>query len=262
MAPLSFKKEFIDTGIVTSVSTWCFGKDPVVSPIQVGYAAGANKFSICAGYTFTCPKAKDFNTLKVVYCAKLHSKIFRQDPSNRSRWYMWQQIGKSGCIVLDSDQCEDIFGFDIYKFIKTAEFKKGQQYFAATLNKGISAANKIRDQIDKDNRNEIDTWISSLKEAVKIITEAPDINETEYKLIDFDKFRRELKDRGYGGELSQRSANNRQSYIDTGRRFINKVKANSLKAGEQDRIAYKEKFAKKMNDEILKAKAYFGVEDD
>lgn len=257
---LSFKKEFLDTGIVTSVQTWCFGKEPVVSPLQVAYAAGANKFSICAGYTFTCTKAKDYNTLKIVYCPKLHSKIFNRDPSNRSRWFMWQQIGKSGCIVINSDKCEEIFGFDVYKFIKTAEFKKGQRFFARNIQRGISEAKKLRNSVDPENRNQFDTYVKSLEEAVKIITEIPNIEESEYKLIDFDKFRKEIVDRGYGGELRDRASKMNDYNRSVGTKFIDKVKHNELKDGEQDKAVRAQKFADKMNGEIEKARALFGVE--
>ena len=234
MADLSFKKEFIDGGIVDSVKAWCFGAMPIVSPLQVKFAAGANKFSTCAAFSFTSSKEKKFPSFKVVFCAKLHSKIYRQDPSNRSSWFIWQPIGDSGCIVLNSDKCEEIYGFDVYKFFKTSEFKAMQQAFRKKIENGIAEAKKLRKDIPLEGRVEYDTYIKSLEEAVKIVVEPPDLNEDEFKLIDYDKFRRELQKDGYGEELRSRAETMTKFHREIGKNFVDKVKRNELKAGEQD----------------------------
>ena len=234
MADLSFKKEFLDAGIVKDVKAWAFGSTPVVSPLQVGFAAGNNKFSMCAAFSFTSLKNDKFPTFKVVFCAKLHSKIFRRDPANRSSWYIWQPIGKSGCIVLDTDKCEEEYGFDFYKFIKTSEFKKAQKIFQKNILNGITEAKKLKDELPKEKQEEYDTYIKSLEEASTIITEIPDVNENTFKLIDFDKFIRELKDNGYGEELNSRGNTMTAYNRKVGTAFVDKVKRNALKAGEQD----------------------------
>ena len=234
MADLSFKKEFLDTGIVTKAQSWCFGKDPIVSPIQVGFAAGNNKFSICAGYTFTCPKNEKYPTLKVVYCPKLHSKTHRKDPANMTRWYLWQPIAKSGLLVLDSDKCEQEYGFDFYKFFKTDAFRAGQQIFKKAMTRGITEAMKLHDDLDEEKKEEFDTWIESLEEARDIVTEVPELNEKPYKLIDYDKFVQEIKDKGYEKELKDRSQKMADWNKKIGQRFMDRVKKNELKPGEQD----------------------------
>ena len=234
MADLSFKKEFLDTGIVAKAQSWCFGKDPIVSPIQVGFAGGNNMFSICAGYTFTCPKNEKYPTLKVVYCPKLHSKTHRKDPANMTRWYLWQPIAKSGLLVLDSDKCEQEYGFDFYKFFKTDAFKTGQQVFKKAMTRGIAEAMKLRDELDEETKQEFDRWIRTLEEARDVITEVPVLNEKSYKLIDYDKFVQEIKNKGYEDELKQRVEIKKQHEIKVGQKFVDRVKKSELKPGEQD----------------------------
>ena len=234
MADLSFKKEFLDSGIVTNAKSWCFGKEPVVSPIQVGFAAGANKFSSCAGYTFTCPKNEKYPTLKVVYCAKLHSKIWHKDPANMSRWFLWQPVGKSGVIVLDSDKCEEEYGFDFYKFFKTDAFKQGQTIFKKTIKRGIEEAKTLRSEVKAEDQQQYDEWIKSLEEAAELITNVPELNEKSYQMVDFDKFIRELHKNGYGEELKTRGAIKQKVDLNIAHRFMDKVKKNELKPGEQD----------------------------
>lgn len=236
MEDLSFKELFLDTGLITKPHAWCFGQDPIVSPIQVAFAAGSKMFSLCAGYTFTCPnsKDKDHNVYKVVFCAKLHSKIYRKDPSNRSSWFIWQPIGTSGCIVLDSDKFEEMTGVDVYKFVKTDIFRNGQKLFKNILAKGIAAAKELKKEVPREEQDQYDTYIKSLEEASGIITEVPDVNEKSYKLINYDKFREELKKQGYGAELRTRAANLSKFNTDIGKKFVDKVKRNELKAGEQD----------------------------
>lgn len=234
MANSSFKEQFVDTGLIENISAWCFGKDPIVSPIQVAFAAGAKMFSLCAGFTFTCPKVKENNVFKFVFCAKLHSKIYRKDPSNRSSWYIWQPIKSSGCLVLDSDKFEEMTGVDIYKFIKTDFFKKAQGIFQKILGTGIEESKKIKTDVPKEEQDEFDTYIKSLEEAHGIITDVPEIMEKSFKLINYDKFRRELEQQGYGSELKTRGANMTKYHQEVGRKFVDKVKRNELKAGEQD----------------------------
>lgn len=240
MADLSFKKEFLDTGIVSKGTSWCFGKDPIVSPLQVGFAAGNSKFSICAGYTFTCPKNEQFPTLRVVYCAKLYSKTHHKDPSNMTRWYLWKPISKSGLLVLDSDKCEEEYGFDFYKFFKTDAFRRGQQIFKKTMARGIQEAIPLKDSLDSEKKEEFDTWIEALQEAKDIVTDVPTLNEKPYKLIDYDKLVKEIRDQGYGEELAKRGKTMRDYFTNQGKRFLDKVKKNELKPGEQDNRISKE----------------------
>lgn len=234
MANTSFKEQFIDTGLIKDISAWCFGKDPIVSPVQVAFAAGAKMFSMCAAFSFTCPKVKENNVFKFVFCAKLHSKIYRKDPTNRSSWYIWQPIGKSGCIVLDSDKFEEMTGVDIYKFVKTDFFKQAQRIFQKILKKGILASEDLRKDVPEEDHNEFNTYLKSLEEASQIVTEIPDIMEKTFKLINYDKFRRELEQQGYGDELKQRGATMTKHHQEIGKKFVDKVKRNELKAGEQD----------------------------
>jgi len=240
MATLSFKEQFIDTGLIKDIKAWCFGKDPVVSPIQVAFAAGAKMFSVTAAFSFTCPKAKEHNQFKIVFCAKLHSKIFRKDPTNRSSWFVWQPIGNSGCLVLDSDKFEEMTGVDVYKFIRTDLFKNAQKIFKQLIEKGISSAIELRSEVKPEDENEYETYVQSLKEAAEIVTQFPEFMEKSYKLINYDRFRDELKKKGYGAELKRRGDIMTKHHREVGTRFVDKVKRNALKAGEQDRADQQE----------------------
>lgn len=232
----SLKKQFIDTGLIKDIKVWCFGKDPVVSPVQVAFAAGAKMFSICAGLTFVCPKVKENNTFKFVFCAKLHSKIYRKDPANRTAWYIWQPIGKSGCLVLDTDKFKELTGVNIYDFTRTNEFKNLQQQFKKVLQKGIDAAIELTPEVPKDEENDYRSYIKSLEEAEEIITQYPDVMDKSYKLINYDRFTSELKKQGYGDELAKRGEIMTKHHRDIGTKFVDKVKQNALKAGEQERL--------------------------
>ena len=152
-----------------------------------------------------------------------------------SRWFLWQPVGNSGCLVLDSDKCEELYGFDFYKFYRTDLFRKGQLIFKKTLEKGIAEATPIADAVDPEDKNTYAEYMQSLKEAVEIVTQTPELNEKSFRLTDYDKFIAELKKKGYSDELAQRSAAKTQSDIGIGQRFMDKVKKNALKAGEQER---------------------------
>ena len=233
--PLSFKREFMDAGIVSSAKFWAFGKDPVVSPLQVKFAAGGNKFSCCAAYAFTCPKNEKFPDLKVVFCAKLHSKIFRRDPSNLSRWYIWQPIGKSGCMVLSADDAREQYGFDIFKFFKTSEFKRGQAEIKRLIEVGLKGAKKLYKEIGKEDLDEYSTFVKSLEEAKEIVDDVPSFEDKSYRLVDYDKFIRELQSGGFGEELKQRARAFKDWRTSSAKRFMDRVKINDLKAGEKAR---------------------------
>lgn len=235
MENLSLKKDFIDAGLMTPPKIWCFGKDPIVSPIQVAFAAGAKMFSICAGMTFSCPKVKENNVFKFVFCAKLHSKIYRRDPSNRSSWYIWQPIGNSGCLVLDTDKFEAMTGINMYHLVRTPEFKGLQQTFKKVLHKGIDGAIELRREIPHEDEDQYETYIKSLQEAETIITQFPVIMDKSFKLINYDKFTDELKRKGYGGELTRRGEIMTKHHREIGKRFVDKVRQNELKAGEQEK---------------------------
>ena len=233
--PLSFKREFLDTGIITSAKFWCFGKEPVVSPLQVKYAAGGNKFSCTAAYAFTSGKNEKFPNFKVVFCSKLHSKVFRRDPNNLSRWYIWQPIGGSGCLVLSDEDAQEAYEFDIYKFFKTSDFKKGQSTIKRYMEKGIAEAKRLYKEVGKEGANEYATFIESLEEAKELVDDVPSFEDKSYKLIDFDKFLKEIKAGGYGEELRKRASTYTKFNADIGNRFLDRVRKNDLKAAERAR---------------------------
>lgn len=232
---LSFKKEFQDTGIVTDIKSWCFGKDPIVSPQQVIFAGGGNKFSLCAGYTMTCPKNKKYPTLKIVFCAKLRSHIFHKDPGSLSRWYLWQPLGNSGCLVMDSDKCEEEYGFDFYKFYKTELFKNGQEVFSRTIAKGIQGASRLYGKMDKEDQSNFQKYIDALSEARDLVLDVPELYDRSYPLVDYDKFIADLKKQGYSKELEQRMDILYKYNDEIGKKFMDKVRKNALKTGEEER---------------------------
>lgn len=231
----SFKELFIDTGLMTTPKVWCFGKDPVVSPVQVAFAAGAKMFSICAAISFTCPKVKENNSFKIVFCAKLHSKIHRRDPANRSSWFIWQPIGTSGCLVLDPDKFEEMSGINVYKMARTNDFYRLQQTFKKVMKKGIDAAYDLKREISPEEQNQYETYLKSLEEASEIITQMPVFMEKSFRLVNYDKFTDELKKRGFGDELAKRGETMTQHHREVGKKFVDKVKQNALKSGEQER---------------------------
>ena len=246
MNPNSFKENFIDTGLIKDIKAWCFGKDPIVSPIQVAFSAGAKMFSSCAVFSFICPKIKEHNVFKIVFCAKLHSKIFRKDPTNRSCWYIWQPIGSSGCLVLDIDKFEKMTGIDVYKFTRTDFFKKAQKIFKQLIDKGISKAIELRAEVKHEDENEYETYIQSLKEASEIVTQLPEFNDKSYKLINYDKFREELKKKGFEKELKMRGDAMTKSNTKIGRGFMNRVLGNAPK--DEERAKAKREQLKKFAD--------------
>ena len=233
----SFKEKFIDTKIVDKVSWTCFGAFPIVNPIQVEFAAGSKMHSFTAGITFHSPTNEKFPNFKIVFCAKLHSKIFRRDPSNRSHWYIWQPVGRSGALVIDSDKCEKEYGFDVYAFFRTKEFKEVQKKMKSYIQKGITAAKALAKDVEKEKQNDYNQCIKSLEEAAEIVMQFPTIEEKNQKLVNYDAFIDELKKQGYGGELKTRGGAMTDYARKVGTRFVDKVKRNALKAGEQDRAA-------------------------
>ena len=192
-------------------------------------------FSTCAALSFVCPKVKENNVFKFVFCAKLHSKIYRKDPANRSSWFIWQPIGKSGCLVLDTEKFEEMTGVNMYAVTRTPEFKRLQQQFKTVLQKGIDGAIGLRKEISRENEEEYETYIKSLEEAKEIITQFPVIMDKSYKLVNYDRFTNELKRKGYGDELRKRGETMTAHHQDIGKKFVDKVKQNALKTGEQER---------------------------
>ena len=117
---------------------------------------------------------------------------------------------------------------------KDGTYEKIVVDFQKILKKGIMASEDLRKDVPEEEHNEFNTYLKSLQEASEVIVEIPDIMEKTYKLINYDKFRRELEQQGYGAELKQRGEIMTKHHQNIGKKFVDKVKRNALKAGEQD----------------------------
>lgn len=236
----TFKELFIDTGLIQGkVTSWCFGKDPVTEPYQTALAAGGNKYSLTASISFKSKSSVSQNKIgnyKIVFCAKLRSKIYRQDQNNESRWYIWETFGDSGCVVVAPSLFEEKTGINVYELAKTREFIDLQQKFKKCLKNGIKQAETLKKTLSEKEKPVYDTYLKSLNEVSEIIYRAPKFMEKTYILTNYDKFIREVLDKGYGKELKQRSKALSDYNTEIGKRFVGKVSDNELKAKERERL--------------------------
>lgn len=205
MATINFKEEFANVVDVESFKKYSFGSTPVNSLNRIKFCGGANKFSSLCGFHFKLKqqnekniaqiidrsktiKAFTFEDLRIVFCAKLRSKIYRQAIYNPSEWFIFGKISNDRIQVLSREDClyatstdEDYSnGFDIEKFFETDLFETYVQKFTHVVKIGLKSSAAFIDKINNDIKNhvskyetheviDIDRYLRAIRESIPLI---------------------------------------------------------------------------------------------
>lgn len=178
----SFKRDWLETGIIDSVRTYCFGKLPIVNLRQIRAAAGALKGTFICGFTFKSKCNPQLPEFKLIFCPKPRSKIYRKDGITRSRWYGMQMLRNATQYnVLNKEFIYKLYSFDIDRFFECPEFKTCCDVFKKNIMEGYKECKKfaqrykynIKRSVGKNTKEEddgnIDEWLVTIKEAADII---------------------------------------------------------------------------------------------
>lgn len=194
---MNFKTAFKDIIDVENITTYSFGaSENDFTPERILFAGGGNKFSALCGFSFkllkqdtekvastiapdTELKSFDFEGLKILYCPKMRSKIFRKDPVARHKWFAMGIISKDRWQVLSKEDLKNTTGFDIDLFFQTDFFKKNVEKFKKLITHGLLESKKVAVK-----HSNVNVAIKTMEEAWEIIGNCAFEDKT-YALQDF-----------------------------------------------------------------------------
>lgn len=175
---------------------YSFGVDPITDYNDIIFCAGGSKFSTTCGLVFHSKKEDvKFPEFKIVFCTKFRSKIYHQQNTNPSKWFIFVPHSKTDVYVLSKKDLLKQYGFDIDEFFNSDLFAKYVNLFIKSCVNGIKDAVKyvqsqpVEDETSTDHKNKPR---SNAKRAIKTIYEAvplikkPIVNDKTYLLHDYD----------------------------------------------------------------------------
>lgn len=172
---------------VKSTRLFCsIGVEPIKKIDQLRFAAGGNKFSQLCGFLFDSADPKsEYPRFSISFVCKLRSKIYRQQTTNPSQWFIFKKVSNTRVDVLDKKALLANYGFDIDKFFQSDLFKKSLPQFEKTLKKGLAEAKEWASKNIKD-RKEADRYIKAIEEAMPLLNASHSVNNKYYELNDLD----------------------------------------------------------------------------
>ena len=207
---VKFKEEFKDIVDVDKVSAFCFGAKDDITPESIAKAGGASKFSALCGFRFISKVNPTYNhgELRLVFVAKLRSKIYHQANQNPSQWFMFLKTGRNTIEVLDKESCKIAFDFDVDKFFDSDIFLKYAPIFKKLVQKGLNVALDVIENTDlnqkipgtSDTVRMLPRYIKAIEESIPII-QSGKFNDKKYTLtMNFEDPNRKLVQKRYNAD--------------------------------------------------------------
>ena len=175
---------------VDKMTAMCFGYEPIQSMWDLRIAGGGHKFSqLCAFKFHSKMPNHEFPIFSIAFVAKLRSKIYRQQMSNPSQWYIFKRISPVQVDVLGPDELFVNYGFDVKKFFESDVFANTVAKFKQLIEKGLktevpafiekvkkSAGNDVTSQL-----KDIERFSNAIREALPLLSRHV-VNTKYYKL--------------------------------------------------------------------------------
>lgn len=207
---IKFKEEFKDIVDVDKVSAFCFGAKDDVTPESIARAGGASKFSSLCGFKFVSKVNPTYNhgELRLVFCAKLRSKIYRKATESPSQWFIFLRTGKNQVEVLSKKDCMTAFDFDVEKFFDSDLFLKYAPVFKSTVQSGLRMAMDVISKTDihqkiigtSDTVQMLPRYTKAIEESIGLI-QSGKINDKTFTLtMDFEDPNKKLVQKRYNAE--------------------------------------------------------------
>lgn len=231
-----FKTDDFLGKVVKNTRMFCsIGLEPIKDIFQLRFAAGGNKFSQLCGFIFDSANENiDYPRFAIAFVCKLRSKIYRQQDTNPSMWYIFKKISKERVDVLDAKQLLVNYGFDVKKFFKSDMFKAAIPAFEKTLKKGIEDCKSFAEKLDGDEAKEAAKFIKAIEESMSLL-KTTRVNDKYYKLNDLDAIDAEV------AKLTKKSADDKKKELDAKTAAIHQDAVNRMASAKK----YSDKAAKK-----------------
>ena len=191
---VNFKSDESLGKVVKDTKCFCsLGVDPV-NMYTLNVAGGGNKFSRLCGFIFESANSKNpYPRFSVAFVCKLRSKIYHQQQTNPSQWFIFKLIDKNRVDVLDKKSLEINYGFDIDKFFQSDLFKKCLPRFEQTIGKGMKDAEKFVETLkSKTDKMEATKLMRAITESLPLM-KTPRVNDKYYELNNLDAIDPEAK---------------------------------------------------------------------
>jgi len=195
---VSFKEEFKDV-LEPERKITSFGISPLNNLQELRFYAGGHKFSQLCGFKFKSkfdsPVAKEDPYFQVSFVCKLRSKIWREQNTNTSRWYVFVRTSPVQVRVLSKKTLLEEYGFDLDKFFDSDLFKKFVPQFQSAVKNGVEKI--IPEFIDRElvakggeekNKVEIDlakNYQRAISDSIPYIAKTY-VEDKNYTLNDLD----------------------------------------------------------------------------
>lgn len=220
--------EFLGKTVKSSRIYCSIGVEPIKSLEQLRYAGGGNKFSSLCGFMFdSANEGTEFPRFMISFVCKLRSKIYRQQKTNPSQWFIFRRINHSRVDVLDKKALAVNYGFDIDKFFDSDFFKACLPKFEKCLKKGLADAETFAQSAQGEkNKNEVERYIRAINEAIPLMLNSKVLNDKYYQLNDLTALDKAVS-AAVSDEVKQKALDAKMAAIRKGnKRFMDKVAAN------------------------------------
>lgn len=145
----------------------------------------------------------EYPRFAIAFVCKLRSKIYRQQHTNPSQWFIFRKVSSSRVDVLDKNALLVNYGFDIGKFFDSDLFKKSLPLFEKTLKKGLADARKWASSSKRDGK-EAQRYIKAIEEALPLLKTTKQVNDKYFKLTDLDSLDKAAEEPRISPELKQK----------------------------------------------------------
>ena len=220
--------EFLGKTVKSSRIYCSIGVEPIKSLEQLRYAGGGNKFSSLCGFMFdSANEGTEFPRFMISFVCKLRSKIYRQQKTNPSQWFIFRRINHNRVDVLDKKALAVNYGFDIDKFFDSDLFKACLPKFEKFLKKGLADAKVFAQSAQGEkNKNEVERYIRAIDEAIPLMLNSKVLNDKYYQLNDLTALDKAVS-AGVSDEVKKKALDAKIAAIQKGnKRFMDKVSAN------------------------------------
>lgn len=176
--------------IVSKASRHAFGNSKnEIDMEMLAYAAGARKFSSLCGFTFVSKINKDNPVFKIIFVAKVRSKIYQAKTVNPAAWYIEKIINKDTVEIIDAIQLYSQYDFDLKSFFESNAFKKSLDIMLGQIKNGMNDAVEFAKSLESGkDRMEANKYISALRESFKLIKDLH-VYDKRHNLVNLDNIK-------------------------------------------------------------------------
>lgn len=227
--------DFLGKAVKNTRMFCSIGLEPIKDMFQLRFAAGGNKFSQLCGFIFdSANESIDYPRFAIAFVCKLRSKIYRQQNTNPSMWYIFKKISKERVDVLDEKQLLVNYGFDIKKFFQSDMFKAAIPAFEKTLKKGLADCESFAAKLEGTEAKEATKFINAIKESMPLL-KSTRVNDKYYKLNDLDAIDAEVD------RIEKKTADDKKKELDKKFKEIGKMNKSIMsKANHQEQSTTEE----------------------